>query len=164
VETTYSRYCGKSSVLSCPIRSRYSLLLVHHQQAVTMAKSKYPLRISPVPQRSCRLTNAEVVLLPVIGVLMTEGLSKHTSLYPRDQKSRSILPLFSSNLLISLPVLRFVAMFLSGTPSALNSLIMTMIYSPDGRADTLSAFLALQYIFMFVSSTALAAVAFALIA
>lgn len=61
-------------------------------------------------------------------------------------------------------VLRFVAMFLSGTPSALNSLIMTMIYSPDGRADTLSAFLALQYVFMFVSSTALAAVAFALIA
>ncbi|GHJ84613.1 hypothetical protein NliqN6_1015 [Naganishia liquefaciens] len=93
------------------------------------------------------VTVAKMVILPVIGVLMTESLSNHTSLYPKDQK-----------------MLRFVAMFLSGTPSALNSLIMTMIYSPDGRADTLSAFLALQYVFMFISSTALAAVAFALIA
>jgi hypothetical protein len=41
---------------------------------------------------------------------------------------------------------------------------MTQIYSPDGSADTLSAFLALQYIFMFIASAALAAVALAIVA
>jgi hypothetical protein len=61
-------------------------------------------------------------------------------------------------------VLLFVAMFLAGTPSAVNQLVMTQIYSPDGTADTLSAFLALQYAFMFISSAALAATALAIVA
>ncbi|KAJ9104588.1 hypothetical protein QFC21_002086 [Naganishia friedmannii] len=39
-----------------------------------------------------------------------------------------------------------------------------VIYSPDGAADTLSAFLALQYAFMFISSAALAAIALAIVA
>lgn len=60
-------------------------------------------------------------------------------------------------------MLLFVAMFLAGTPSAVNQLVMTQIYSPDGAADTLSAFLALQYAFMFISSAALAAIALAIV-
>jgi hypothetical protein len=30
-----------------------------------------------------------VVIVPIIGVGLTQGLSQHTSLYPKDQKSES---------------------------------------------------------------------------
>jgi uncharacterized membrane protein YqaE (UPF0057 family) len=33
------------------------------------------------------LRGVTVIIMPVVGVLMTEGLSKHTILYPREQKS-----------------------------------------------------------------------------
>lgn len=54
-------------------------------------------------------------------------------------------------------------MLLSGTPSAVNQLVITQLYSPTGTANTLAAFLALQYVAMFVLSAALAAVALAIV-
>jgi hypothetical protein len=54
-------------------------------------------------------------------------------------------------------------MLLSGTPAAANQLVITQIYSPDGSADTLSSFMALQYAFMFIASSALAAVALSMV-
>lgn len=61
------------------------------------------------------------------------------------------------------PVLIFVAMLLSGTPSAANQLVITTIYSPDSTADTLSAFMLAQYVFMVIASTALAAVSLSIV-
>jgi hypothetical protein len=46
----------------------------------------------------------------------------------------------------------------SGTPAAVNQLVITQLAAPDG-ADTLAAFLLPQYILLFVLSTALCAVA-----
>jgi hypothetical protein len=38
----------------------------------------------------------------------------------------------------------FVAILLSGTPAAVNQLVLTQLYNPEGSADTLAAFLLLQ--------------------
>ena len=67
-------------------------------QAVTMAKSGQCFSpLSRYLSSCCSLISA-VVILPIIGVLMTEGLSNHTSLYPKDQKSKSDhLDRFSGN-------------------------------------------------------------------
>ncbi|KAK0239706.1 membrane transport protein-domain-containing protein [Armillaria nabsnona] len=58
---------------------------------------------------------------------------------------------------------RFVAILLSGTPSAVNQLIITQLYAKDHDLDTLSAFLLLQYIFMFISTAAITAIALSLL-
>lgn len=38
----------------------------------------------------------------------------------------------------------FVSILLAGTPAAVNQLVITQLYNPEGTADTLSSFLALQ--------------------
>jgi hypothetical protein len=74
-----------------------------------------------------------VIIVPCIGVGMTQGLSQHTNLYPPDQKSESSPSILSKEkvrdgrLLTScrsVAVLKFVAMLLSGTPAAVNQLVM----------------------------------------
>ncbi|KAK8847614.1 hypothetical protein IAR55_005473 [Kwoniella newhampshirensis] len=70
------------------------------------------------------------------------ALRDQTKLIPRDDKMRI-----------------FVSILLSGTPASVNQLVITQLYNPEGTADTLSAFLVLQYIMMPILSTALAAIA-----
>lgn len=41
-------------------------------------------------------------------------------------------------------VLTFVCVLLSGTPAAVNQLVVTQLYNPEGSAHTLSRFLLIQ--------------------
>ncbi|KAK7689417.1 hypothetical protein QCA50_007209 [Cerrena zonata] len=84
---------------------------------------------------------AKMLVMPVIGVLMVMGMVKGGLI---DENAK---------------VEKFVAMFLSGTPAAVNQLIVASLYSPDGNVDTLAAFLLVQYGFLFFSSSALTAIA-----
>ncbi|KZT70274.1 hypothetical protein DAEQUDRAFT_215509 [Daedalea quercina L-15889] len=77
---------------------------------------------------------AKMALLPVIGVFLVQGMVKG-GLISRESLAE-----------------RFVAMFLSGTPAAVNQLIVSSLYSTTGDVDTLSAFLFVQYVVMFFSS------------
>ncbi|THH29877.1 hypothetical protein EUX98_g4308 [Antrodiella citrinella] len=102
----------------------------------SFARLQMPQPISRLPILAMvAVTLAKMVLLPVIGVftvqsMVSGGLISHDS-----------------------RVEKFVAMFLSGTPAAVNQLIISSLYAPDGNVDTLSAFLLLQYVFMFFSSS-----------
>ncbi|RPD67397.1 auxin efflux carrier [Lentinus tigrinus ALCF2SS1-6] len=110
------------------------------------AQLKMPHPLSRLPIMAMILTTAlKMVVLPVIGVLLVEAMTNSGFV---DRKSIAE---------------RFVMMFLSGTPTAVNQLIVSLLYSPDGQVDTLSAFLLVQYIFMFFSSSALTAVALLLL-
>ncbi|GFZ47960.1 hypothetical protein JCM24511_05707 [Saitozyma sp. JCM 24511] len=77
-----------------------------------------------------------VIIIPVFGVFFVQALRDHSSLYPTTDKMRT-----------------FVAILLSGTPAAVNQLVLTQLYNPEGSADTLAAFLLLQYLAMPVLST-----------
>ncbi len=83
-----------------------------------------------------------VVVVPVFAVFVVQAFQSHTALFPKEDKIRT-----------------FCAILLSGTPAAVNQLVVTQLYNPAGRADTLAFFLLLQYCLMFVLSTALAAIA-----
>ncbi|KAH7330598.1 auxin efflux carrier [Rhizoctonia solani] len=56
-------------------------------------------------------------------------------------------------------VLRFVCIYFAGVPTATTQVYLTQIYSPDGSASHISAFLIPQYALMFVTMTALSAYA-----
>jgi len=62
----------------------------------------------------------KLAILPVIGVFLVQGLVDR-GLIPQEAKAE-----------------KFVAMFLSGTPAAVNQLIVSSLYSPDGELDTLT--------------------------
>ncbi|EMD40327.1 hypothetical protein CERSUDRAFT_91042 [Gelatoporia subvermispora B] len=112
----------------------------------SFARLRVPRPLSRLPIMAMVLvTVAKLVILPVIGVFLVQSMVK-AGMIDKDAKAE-----------------RFVAMFLSGTPAAVNQLIVTSLYSPDGTADTLSAFLLIQYLAMFFSSSALTAVALLLL-
>ncbi|KAI0711029.1 auxin efflux carrier [Cerioporus squamosus] len=110
------------------------------------AQLKMPRPLSRLPIAAMLLTTAaKMVVLPVIGVFIVQAMTSSGFV---DRKAIA---------------LRFVMMFLSGTPTAVNQLIVASLYAPDGQVDTLAAFLLVQYIFMFFSSSALTAVALLLL-
>ncbi|TFK94855.1 auxin efflux carrier [Polyporus arcularius HHB13444] len=110
------------------------------------AQLKMPRPLSRLPIAAMILTTAaKMVVLPVIGVFIVQAMTNTGFV---DRKAIT---------------LRFVMMFLSGTPTAVNQLIVASLYAPDGQVDTLAAFLLVQYIFMFFSSSALTAVALLLL-
>ncbi|AAW46043.1 hypothetical protein CNBJ0750 [Cryptococcus deneoformans B-3501A] len=84
----------------------------------------------------------KMIIIPVFGVFVVQAFRDDTGLYPKDDKMRT-----------------FVSILLAGTPAAVNQLVITQLYNPEGTADTLSSFLALQYVLMPILSTILAAVA-----
>ncbi|WWC59694.1 uncharacterized protein I303_102256 [Kwoniella dejecticola CBS 10117] len=109
----------------------------------SFGRLKLPNKWSDIPFAAITaMTVFKMVITPLIGIFFVEGLRDHTTLYPREDKMRI-----------------FVAILLSGTPSSVNQLVITQLYNPNGTADTLSTFLALQYIMMPILSTALAAIA-----
>ncbi|KAF8513481.1 auxin efflux carrier [Gautieria morchelliformis] len=112
----------------------------------SFARLTIPRPLSRLPIPAMVLAGlAKMFFLPVIGIFMVQAMV-NKGLIPRENKAE-----------------RFVAMFLSGTPAAVNQLIVSQLYAPDGNVDTLSAFLLVQYILMFFSSAALTAVSLALL-
>ncbi|PBK87810.1 auxin efflux carrier [Armillaria gallica] len=112
----------------------------------SFARMKIPRPFSKMPLPAMFWVSfCKLALLPVIGILLTQELT-HRGVILKDAL-----------------VERFVAMLLSGTPSAVNQLIVTQLYAKDHDLDTLSAFLLLQYIFMFISTATITAVALSLL-
>ncbi|KAH8096605.1 auxin efflux carrier [Cristinia sonorae] len=108
----------------------------------SFARLQIPRPISRLPVMAMMSVSlAKMVLMPVIGVFTVQAMVSG-GLINRQARAE-----------------KFVAIFLSGTPAAVNQLIVSSLYAPDGNVDTLSAFLLVQYIFMFFSSAALTAVA-----
>ncbi|OCH94479.1 auxin efflux carrier [Obba rivulosa] len=91
------------------------------------------------------VTVAKLVVLPIIGIFLVQSMVTG-GLIDKNAKAE-----------------KFVAIFLSGVPAAVNQLLVTAVYSPDGTSDTLSAFLLIQYIATFFSSAALTAVTLLLV-
>ncbi|KAF8518031.1 auxin efflux carrier [Hysterangium stoloniferum] len=93
----------------------------------SFARLKMPRPLSRLPLAAMfAVAMSKMLLMPVVGVLIVQTMVKN-GLIPKENKAE-----------------RFVAMFLSGTPAAVNQLIVTQLYSPDGDVDTLSAFLLVQ--------------------
>ncbi|KAF9819451.1 hypothetical protein IEO21_02059 [Rhodonia placenta] len=87
----------------------------------SFARLKIPRPLSRLPVTAMvAAMAAKMVILPVIGIFMVQAMVKGR-LIEREALAE-----------------RFVAMFLSGTPAAVNQLIVSSLYSPDGTADTLS--------------------------
>ncbi|SJL10610.1 uncharacterized protein ARMOST_14000 [Armillaria ostoyae] len=87
----------------------------------------------------------KLAFLPVIGILLTQELT-HRGVVPKEAL-----------------VERFVAMLLSGTPSAVSQLIVTQVYAKDHDLDTLTALLLLQYVLMFISTAIITAISLSLL-
>ncbi|PFH47690.1 hypothetical protein AMATHDRAFT_67133 [Amanita thiersii Skay4041] len=85
------------------------------------------------------LALGKLVIMPVLGVLICQGLVKVGVIAAEDK------------------VLRFVCIFLSCLPTATTQVFLTQVYSGTGSAEHLSAFLIPQYILMVVTMTALTA-------
>ncbi|KAI0774726.1 auxin efflux carrier [Trametes elegans] len=112
----------------------------------SFARLQTPRPLSRLPLLAMFLTTiTKMAILPVIGVFLVQAMTR-AGLIDKGAKAE-----------------RFVAMFLSGTPTAVNQLIVSSLYAPDGNVDTLSAFLLVQYVFMFFSSSALTAVSLLLL-
>ncbi|PBK90834.1 hypothetical protein ARMGADRAFT_1166792 [Armillaria gallica] len=135
VTLMYSRICWKHE---CPINP---ILL-----GASFARMKIPCPFNKMPLPALFwVSSCKLALLPVIGILLTQGLT-HRGVVPKEAL-----------------VERFVAMLLSGTPSAVSQLIVTQVYAKDRDLDTLSALLLLQYVFMFISTATITAIAFSLL-
>ncbi|KZT06462.1 auxin efflux carrier [Laetiporus sulphureus 93-53] len=112
----------------------------------SFARLKVPRPFSRLPiMAMIAATVAKMVVLPVIGVFMVQAMVKG-GLIAKEALAE-----------------RFVAMFLSGTPAAVNQFIVSNLYSTTGDVDTLSAFLLVQYMGMFFCSAALTAVSLLLL-
>ncbi|KAJ8515914.1 hypothetical protein ONZ45_g6722 [Pleurotus djamor] len=85
------------------------------------------------------LAFARLLIMPVLGVLICQGLVSVGVIRAEDK------------------VLRFVCIFFSCLPTATTQVFLTQVYSGTGTAEHLSAFLIPQYIIMFVSITGLTA-------
>lgn len=92
------------------------------------------------------VTILKLIVLPVFGILIVQAMVSR-GLIPAEAKAQ-----------------RFVAMLLSGSPSAVNQVVVSALYAGDnGNMDTLSAFLLMQYVCMFFSSAAITAVSLTLL-
>ncbi|KAF4585216.1 Protein M3 [Pleurotus pulmonarius] len=85
------------------------------------------------------LAIGKLIIMPVLGVLICQGLVSAGLIKEEDK------------------VLRFVCIFFSCLPTATTQVFLTQVYSGTGSAEHLSAFLIPQYIIMFLSITALTA-------
>ncbi|KIM78632.1 hypothetical protein PILCRDRAFT_793364 [Piloderma croceum F 1598] len=85
------------------------------------------------------LAVGKILIMPVLGVLICQGLANVGVIDKGDK------------------VLRFVCIFFSCLPTATTQVFLTQVYSGTGTAEHLSAFLIPQYILMFISMTALTA-------
>ncbi|EJT98992.1 auxin efflux carrier [Dacryopinax primogenitus] len=87
-----------------------------------------PLRNAPLASMVA-LALAKMILLPVLAVLIVQCLTYHTSLMDPNDK-----------------VLRFVAIFISGVPTATTQVYLTSVHSPSGECQDLPGYLIAQYV------------------
>ncbi|OBZ79636.1 Protein ECM3, partial [Grifola frondosa] len=90
-------------------------------------------------RRDMRARGGKMVVMPVMGVVVCEGLTD-VGVIDRNDK-----------------VLRFVCIFFSCLPTATVQVYLTQIYSSAGNAEHISAFLIPQYILMLFGMTILTA-------
>ncbi|GAA5954599.1 hypothetical protein JCM21900_006078 [Sporobolomyces salmonicolor] len=104
-----------------------------------LSRMRIPRPISRLPLPSIfALALAKLVLLPIVGFVLVEGLANHTSLVRADNH-----------------VLRFVLVYFSCVPTA-----TTQIFAPEdgeSNSDVLSAYLIVQYCVFAISSVVLTA-------
>ncbi|KAI0355431.1 auxin efflux carrier [Trametes cingulata] len=87
----------------------------------SFARLQTPRPLSRLPLMAMFLTTiTKMLILPVVGVFLVQAMT-NAGFIDRGAKAE-----------------RFVAMFLSGTPTAVNQLIVSSLYAPDGNVDTLS--------------------------
>ncbi|KZW02682.1 auxin efflux carrier [Exidia glandulosa HHB12029] len=79
------------------------------------------------------LVVGKLLIMPVLGFLLVDAFVR-IGFIPENDK-----------------VLRFVCLFMSCVPTSTTQVFLTQMYSPDGRADHVSAFLLPQYAVMFAS-------------
>ncbi|KAH8096604.1 auxin efflux carrier [Cristinia sonorae] len=107
----------------------------------SFARLQIPRPISRLPLPAMiSVAVAKMVVLPVIGVIIVQGMVR-SGMIPHEAR-----------------VEKFVGMLLSGTPAAVNQLIVASLYAPDGNVDMYSAFFLVQYVIMFLSASVLTAV------
>ncbi|CDO68782.1 hypothetical protein BN946_scf184989.g48 [Trametes cinnabarina] len=112
----------------------------------SFARITVPHPLSRLPIMAMLLVAAaKMIVIPVMGVLMVQVMV-HKGLIPQDAKAE-----------------KFVAMLLSGTPAAINQMIVSSLHAPDGNVDTIAAFYLVQYLFMIISSSALTTVSLLLV-
>ncbi|PPR03677.1 hypothetical protein CVT24_007798 [Panaeolus cyanescens] len=85
------------------------------------------------------LAVAKILLMPILGILIVQGLTKSGMIDPEDK------------------VLRFVCIFCSCLPTASTQVFLTQVYSGTGSAEHLSAFLIPQYALMIFGMTVVTA-------
>lgn len=109
----------------------------------SFARLKVPADWHTLPLSSMfAMAAIKMILVPLVGVFLVQRLHSSTSLFPSDDKMRI-----------------FIGILSSGTPAAVNQLVVTQLYNPNGTAQTLSMFLLPQYVFMPIFSTGIAAIA-----
>ncbi|KAI0776750.1 auxin efflux carrier [Trametes elegans] len=112
----------------------------------SFARIRVPHPFSRLPIMAMLLVAlAKMVVIPVMGVFIVQAMVRR-GLIPPDAKAE-----------------KFVAMLLSGTPAAVNQMIVSSLHAPDGNVDTMSAFFLVQYVFMIIGSSALTAVSLLLV-
>lgn len=85
------------------------------------------------------LAVGKLLIMPVLGVLIVNAFV-HVGFIDPDDK-----------------VLQFVCIFMACVPTSTTQVFLTQMYSPDGTADHVSAFLLPQYAIMFASMSAVTA-------
>ncbi|KAI0345662.1 auxin efflux carrier [Trametopsis cervina] len=108
-----------------------------------LARLKVPMTLSgwkamPVGAISA-FAVAKIVISPVLGVLICQGLTMANIIDKNDK------------------VLRFVCLFFSCLPTATTQVYITQVYSPTGDAEHVSAFLVPQYVLLIFFMTILTA-------
>ncbi|KAH9894005.1 auxin efflux carrier [Cubamyces lactineus] len=112
----------------------------------SFARITVPHPFSRLPIMAILLvTAAKMIVLPVMGVFIVQAMTGK-GLIPQDAKAE-----------------KFVSMLLSGTPAAVNQMIVSSLHAPDGNVDTIAAFYLAQYVFMIIGSSALTAVSLLLV-
>ncbi|TRM55499.1 auxin efflux carrier [Schizophyllum amplum] len=113
----------------------------------SFARIRFPRPLSKLPIPAMIASTAiKLIAIPALGVLIVQGMVGG-GMVPANAKAE-----------------RFVATFLGGTPALVNQLMVTALYAgPDADLDTVSAFLLVQYSFMFISSAILTAVSLLLL-
>ncbi|KAI0670252.1 auxin efflux carrier [Trametes maxima] len=112
----------------------------------SFARIRVPRPFARLPIMAMLLvTMAKMVLLPVMGVFIVQAMVRK-GFIPASAKAE-----------------KFVAMLLSGTPAAVNQLIVSSLHAPDGNVDTISAFFLVQYVFMIIGSSALTTISLLLV-
>lgn len=112
----------------------------------SLAKMKIPRPVSRLPLASIiSMAVIKLVILPVIGYLLVQGLVRHTTMISESDR-----------------VLRFTLVLMSCVPTGTVQVVYSSLFCPPGQQDNsalLSSYVIVQYAVWIVSSTILTALA-----